>query len=324
MTNISEQRREVVQAALKQVRCAKLGVPYKEVESISSGSLAIDEALMVGGFGTGRIHEISGPTSSGKTTVALSMIAQAQRAGKIAAYFNADRTFDPKYAESLGVNLSELVLLEPDYGEAAIDAICILLESKSVDLMIIDSAAALCPKAELTYDMNTPLTGVAARMMSTGLRKINALLKGSKATIIFTNQLRFKLSTFADPKLDSPCGLSLKFYCTTRLRLDEPKVIIQNKQVTGIIVKFRVIKNKLARPFEEGHTQIVYGKGINHLFETIETGRAKSLVTINDGVYFFGTQKLDKGISKSMLYLKHNPDIYENMCRSIFITPIKQ
>ncbi|WP_199438609.1 recombinase RecA [Vibrio owensii] len=308
----------VVQQALKQVQAAKLGVPTTSIKALSSGSLSIDESLLTNGFAEGRIHEISGPPTSGKTTITLAAIACAQQCGKVAAYFDADRTFDPNYAKSLGVDLESLILIEPEFGEAAIDAICILLKSKAVDLMVVDSAAALCPKAELIYDMNTPLTGVASRMMSTGLRRINALLKDSTATIIFTNQLRYKLSNFMDPQLDSPCGLSLKFYCTTRVRLDEPKVLIRNQTVSGIITKFRVIKNKLARPFEEGCTQIVYGRGINHLYETIETGRHKKKIEVKDGVYYFGEVKLDKGISKSMLYLKSNPEIYQNARQSIF------
>ncbi|MGR5347277.1 recombinase RecA [Vibrio mediterranei] len=284
------------------------------IESFSSGSLSLDIALGVGGFAKHKIHELYGEPGAGKSTLVLMTIAAAQRDGAVVAFINAEHTFQPDYAKSLGVNLDELIINEPSFGEEALTVIATLAESCAVDLIICDSAAALVPKIELTSNEEVP--GVMSRMLSAGLRKINTLTAQTNTTVIFTNQMRHNMSIVA-PREVSACGNALKFYAATRTDLRISKVIKKGEDTLGINIRAKVEKNKLAAPFKEATSQIVFGRGINLLFELVTLGLKVDVIEQSDSEYSFEGKLLGKGLSNSMRALSNNPELKEKLKNTI-------
>ena len=280
-----------------------------EIDVIPSGCLTLDLALGIGGFPRGRIIEIYGPESSGKTTVALHAIAEAQKMGGVAAFIDAEHALDPVYAKKLGVNLEELYVSQPDTGEQALDITDALVRSSAVDIIVIDSVAALTPKAEIEGDMGDSHVGLQARLMSQALRKLTAIVNKSKTCVIFINQLREKVGVmFGNPET-TPGGKALKFYASMRLdirRTDTPK---DADGAMGNRTKAKIVKNKLAPPFRQAEFDIVFGEGISQEGCIMDMGVQFDIIGKSGAFYSYNGNKVAQGKEKMRLYLKENPEI---------------
>jgi len=280
-----------------------------EIEVIPSGCLTLDLALGIGGFPRGRIIEIYGPESSGKTTVALHAIAEAQKMGGVAAFIDAEHALDPVYAKKLGVNLDELYVSQPDTGEQALDITDALVRSSAVDIIVIDSVAALTPKAEIEGDMGDSHVGLQARLMSQALRKLTAIVNKSKTCVIFINQLREKVGImFGNPET-TPGGKALKFYASMRLDIRKMDTLKDADGAMGNRTKAKVVKNKLAPPFRQAEFDIVFGEGISQEGCIIDMGVQFDIIGKSGAFYSYNGAKIAQGREKLRLFLKDNPEV---------------
>ena len=280
-----------------------------EVDTISSGSLAIDIALGVGGYPKGRIIEIYGPESSGKTTVALQAIAEVQKAGGRAAFIDAEHALDPVYAKNLGVDINELLLSQPDTGEQALEIADALVKSEAVSLIVIDSVAALVPQAEIDGEMGDSHVGLQARLMSQALRKLSGTMNKTKTTAIFINQLREKVGVmFGNPET-TPGGRALKFYASVRLDVRRGEQIKIGDQIIGNRTNIKVVKNKVAPPFKSASVDIMYGEGISRQGEIVDIASDLAIIDKSGAWYAYNGEKIGQGKENVKLFLKENPDI---------------
>ena len=297
----------------------KLGADdHVKIDTTSSGSIALDIALGVGGFPKGRIIEIFGPESSGKTTIALQAIAEAQKAGGRAAFIDAEHALDPVYARNLGVDINELLLSQPDTGEQALEICDALIKSEAIDLIVIDSVAALVPQAEIDGEMGDNHIGLQARLMSQALRKISGALNKTNTTAIFINQLREKVGImFGNPET-TPGGRALKFYSSVRLDIRRGEQIKQGEQVVGNKANIKVVKNKVASPFKTATVDIMYGEGVSREGELVDIASEINILEKSGAWYAYNGEKIGQGKENAKAFLKVNPDIKEEIEKKIY------
>ncbi|WP_264447773.1 recombinase RecA [Bacillus cereus] len=314
-------RQAALDMALKQIEkqfgkgsIMKLGEQAeRRISTISSGSLALDVALGVGGYPRGRIIEIYGPESSGKTTVSLHAIAEVQRQGGQAAFIDAEHAMDPVYAQKLGVNIDELLLSQPDTGEQGLEIAEALVRSGAVDIIVIDSVAALVPKAEIEGDMGDSHVGLQARLMSQALRKLSGAINKSKTIAIFINQIREKVGVmFGNPET-TPGGRALKFYSTVRLEVRRAEQLKQGNDIVGNKTKVKVVKNKVAPPFRVAEVDIMYGEGISREGEILDMASELDIVQKSGAWYSYNEDRLGQGRENSKQFLKENTDLREEI-----------
>jgi recombination protein RecA len=279
------------------------------VSSISSGSISLDHALGVGGFPRGRITEVFGPESSGKTTVALHVVAEAQKRGGMAAYVDVEHALDPIYARKLGVDIDNLLVSQPDFAEQALEITNALISSGSIDVLVVDSVAALVPKAELDGEMGEAFVGIQARLMSQAMRKLTGVVAKSNTCLIFINQIREKIGVmFGNPETTSG-GRALKFYASVRADIRRIAAIKEGDVVTGNRTKVKVVKNKVAPPFREAEFDILYGEGISRHGDLIDLGVAQNLVEKSGSWYSYKGERIGQGRENARQFLKDNPDV---------------
>jgi recombination protein RecA len=281
----------------------------KDIEVVSTGSLGLDIALGVGGLPRGRVVEIYGPESSGKTTLTLQVIAEMQKMGGTAAFIDAEHALDPLYAQKIGVNVQELLISQPDNGEQALEIVDMLVRSGSVDVVVVDSVAALTPRAEIEGEMGDHQMGLQARLMSQALRKLTANIKRSNTMLIFINQIRMKIGVmFGNPETTTG-GNALKFYSSVRLDIRRIGAIKKGDEILGNETRVKVVKNKVAPPFKKAEFDILYGEGISREGEIVELGVLHNLVEKAGSWYSYNGEKIGQGKDNSREYLKENPDI---------------
>ncbi len=285
------------------------------IESISTGSLSLDIALGIGGLPTGRIVEIYGPESSGKTTLTLQVIAEAQRAGKVCAFVDAEHALDPQYAGKLGVNVDDLLVSQPDTGEQALEICDMLVRSGAVDVIIVDSVAALTPRAEIEGEMGDSHVGLQARLMSQALRKLTGNIKSANCLVIFINQIRMKIGVMFGSPETTTGGNALKFYASVRLDIRRIGAVKEGDEVIGNETRVKVVKNKVAPPFKQAEFQIVYGAGISKEGELIELGVKHKLIEKAGAWYSYKGNKIGQGKANSMKYLLEHKDISDEIER---------
>ncbi len=283
------------------------GSAVQTVDVIPTGSIALDVALGTGGLPRGRIVEIYGPESSGKTTLTLHAIAEAQRAGGVCAFIDAEHALDTQYARRLGVELEDLLVSQPDCGEQALEIADTLVRTGAIDLIIVDSVAALTPRAEIEGDMGDAHMGVQARLMSQALRKLTAVISKTKTCVVFINQLRQKIGVVYGNPETTTGGNALKFYCSVRLDIRRKKAIKRGDDTIGSECKVKVVKNKLAPPFREADFEILYGTGVNKLGELVDTAEKLGLVEKSGTWYSYGGEKLGQGRDKVLAHLDEHP-----------------
>ena len=284
-----------------------------EVEVIPTGSLGLDYALGVGGVPRGRVIEVYGPESSGKTTMALHMVAEAQKLGGIAAFIDAEHALDATYARALGVNTDDLLISQPDTGEQALEICETLVRSGAVDIIVVDSVAALTPKSEIEGEMGDAHMGLQARLMSQALRKLTAIISKSKTSVIFINQIRMKIGVmFGNPETTTG-GNALKFYSTVRLDIRKIATIKDNQEVIGSRTRVRVVKNKVAPPFREAEFDIIYGKGVSHTGELIDAAVNHNIIEKAGAWFSYGSDRLGQGRENAKKFLEETPEIYEEI-----------
>ena len=288
-----------------------------DMPSVSTGSLGLDIALGIGGLPKGRVVEIFGPESSGKTTLTLQAIAECQKAGGTAAFIDAEHALDPNYAEKLGVNVDELLLSQPDTGEQALEVTDMLVKSGSVDLIVVDSVAALTPRAEIEGDMGDHHMGLQARLMSQALRKITGNIQRSNAMVIFINQIRMKIGVmFGNPETTTG-GNALKFYSSVRLDIRRIGAVKEGEEVVGNETRVKVVKNKVSPPFKQAEFQIMYGEGINTEGEILELGQKLELVEKSGSWYSHNGEKIGQGKVNASKFLKENTKIRDSLVKEI-------
>src|SRR5499425_3059692 len=279
------------------------------IETVSTGSIALDLALGVGGLPRGRVVEIFGPESSGKTTLTLHCIAEAQKAGGVAAFIDVEHALDPAYARNLGVDLDNLLISQPDTGEQALDIAEMLVRSNAVDIIVVDSVAALVPRAEIEGDMGDSHVGLQARLMSQALRKLTATLNKSRTIAVFINQLREKIGVMFGSPETTPGGRALKFYSSVRLDIRRIESIKDGAEVTGNRTRVKVVKNKTAPPFKQAEFDIMYGKGISREGSLIDVGVEQSIIRKSGAWYTYDGDQLGQGKENARKFLKENPDV---------------
>ncbi len=284
-----------------------------DIEAISTGSLGLDIALGIGGLPKGRIVEIYGPESSGKTTLTLQVVAECQRKGGVAAFIDAEHALDPIYAEKLGVKLDELLISQPDTGEQALEIADMLVRSGAVDLIIIDSVAALTPKAEIEGEMGDQHIGLQARLMSQALRKITGNLKRSNTLAIFINQIRMKIGVMFGSPETTTGGNALKFYASVRLDIRRIGSIKKGEEVMGSETRVKVVKNKVAPPFKQAEFEILYGEGISRLGEVVDLGVKLGMIDKSGAWYSYAGTRIGQGKENARQYLTENPKIAEEL-----------
>lgn len=288
-----------------------------DIESISTGSIGLDMALGVGGFPKGRIIEVFGPESSGKTTLALHAVAEAQKAGGKCAYVDAEHALDPVYARHLGVNVDELILSQPDTGEQALEIADTLVRSGAIDILVVDSVAALVPKAEIEGDMGDSHMGLQARLMSQALRKLTATVAKSNCIMIFINQIRMKIGVFFGNPETTTGGNALKFYASVRLDIRRIGSLKDKDEVVGNQVRVKVVKNKVAPPFKVVEFDIIYGEGISKVGELLDMGVKIGIVEKSGAWYSFNGEKIGQGKEAARNYLKEHPEIADKIEKKI-------
>ena len=294
-----------------------------DIPAISTGSIGLDIALGIGGVPQGRVIEIFGPESSGKTTLTLQVIAECQKAGGTAAFIDAEHALDPLYAKKLGVNVDELLLSQPDTGEQALEVADMLVKSQSVDLLVIDSVAALTPRAEIEGEMGDHHVGLQARLMSQALRKITGNIQRSNATVIFSNQMRMKIGVmFGNPETTSG-GNALKFYSSVRLDIRRIGAVKEGEEVIGNETRVKVVKNKVSPPFTKAEFQILYGKGINVEGEIIDFGQKLGLIEKAGSWYSYDDEKIGQGKTNASNFLRENKKIRNALVKQIKAAHIK-
>ncbi|MCI7802776.1 MAG: recombinase RecA [Floccifex porci] len=287
--------------------------PNVDVEPIPSGSLLLDQALGVGGYPKGRIIEIYGPESSGKTTLALHAIAEIQKKGGRAAFIDAENAIDPVYAKKLGVDIDELILSQPDSGEQALNICEMLIRSGAIDLIVVDSVAALVPQVELDGEMGDLQVGAQARMMSKAMRKLAGAMNHQECTAIFINQLREKVGVFYGNPETTPGGRALKFYASVRVDIRKADVIKNGSDIVGNKVKVKIVKNKVAPPFKQATLEIMYGEGISYISELLELCVNAGIVKKAGAWFSYNGDKIGQGREAAKLYIKSNPDFQSEL-----------
>ncbi|UTD28526.1 recombinase RecA [Bradyrhizobium sp. WD16] len=314
----SMDKSKALSAALSQIErqfgkgsVMKLGKNDKsmDIETISSGSLGLDIALGVGGLPKGRVIEIYGPESSGKTTLALHCVAEAQKKGGICAFIDAEHALDPVYARKLGVNVDELLISQPDHGEQALEIADTLVRSGAIDVLIVDSVAALVPRAELEGEMGDALPGLQARLMSQALRKLTASINKSHTMVIFINQIRMKIGVMYGSPETTTGGNALKFYASVRLDIRRIGAIKERDEVVGNQTRVKVVKNKLAPPFKQVEFDIMYGEGVSKMGEILDLGVKAGIVEKSGAWFSHDSQRLGQGRENAKAFLKANPDL---------------
>ncbi len=314
---MDQNRQKALDAALSQIErqfgkgaVMRMGdQPREAIPSVSTGSLGLDIALGIGGLPFGRIVEIYGPESSGKTTLTLQVIAEAQRVGKTCAFVDAEHALDPIYAEKLGVDVDALLVSQPDTGEQALEITDMLVRSGAVDVIIVDSVAALTPKAEIEGEMGDSHVGLQARLMSQALRKLTGTVKQSNCLLVFINQIRMKIGVmFGNPETTTG-GNALKFYASVRLDIRRTGAVKQGDEITGNETRVKVVKNKVAPPFRQAEFQIMYGSGIYHMGEVIDLGVQQKLIDKSGAWYAYNGDKIGQGKANAAKFLEENPAI---------------
>jgi len=314
---MSSEKAKALETALSQIErqfgkgtIMRMGDQAKvEVDVIPSGSLALDAALGIGGYPRGRIVEIYGPESSGKTTLALHAVAEAQRMGGTAAFVDAEHALDPSYAEKLGVNVDDLIVSQPDSGEQALEIVDMLTRSGALDIIVIDSVAALTPKAELNGEMGDSHVGLQARLMSQALRKLTGSISRSKTMVVFINQIRMKIGVmFGNPETTTG-GNALKFYASVRLDVRRTGSIKKGEEVIGNETRVKVLKNKMAPPFKQAEFSIMYGEGVSHAGEVLDMGVQYNHVSKSGAWYAVGSDRIGQGRDNAITYLKEHPEL---------------
>ena len=280
-----------------------------KVEAVSSGSLAIDVALGIGGLPRGRVVEIYGPEASGKSTLAMHVVAEAQRTGGICAYVDAEHAMDPDYAKNIGVDVDELLISQPDTGEQALEITDMLIRSGAIDVVVIDSVAALTPRAEIEGEMGDTHVGLQARLMSQALRKLTANLSKTKTIVIFINQLREKIGVMFGSPETTPGGRALKFYASIRIDIRRIEAIKSDGEVTGSRTRIKVVKNKVAPPFRQAEFDIMYGKGISREGSLVDVGVEQGIVKKSGAWYTYEGEQLGQGRENAKQFLTANPEI---------------
>ena len=292
--------------------------PVDDVQAIHSGSIALDLAMGIGGYPKGRVIEIFGPESSGKTTLAIHAIAEAQKAGGIAAFIDAEHAFDPTYAQKLGINIDELLISQPDNGEQALEIADSLIRSGAIDIIVIDSVAALTPKAEIEGEMGDSKMGLQARLMSQALRKLTGSISKTKTCVIFINQLRDKIGVmFGNPETTTG-GNALKFYASMRLDIRKIGQLKDGEEVQGSRTRVKVVKNKVAPPFRKAEFDILYGEGISKVGEIIDLGVEINLIKKAGSWFSYGETKLGQGREGVKVLLNDNPELMEELETKLF------
>jgi recombination protein RecA len=332
---MEENRKKALAAALSQIekqfgkgsvmRLGDAAASY-DVESVSTGSLGLDIALGIGGLPKGRVVEIFGPESSGKTTLALQVIAEVQRGGGTAAFVDAEHALDPSYAEKLGVNINDLLVSQPDTGEQALEITDMLVRSSAVDIVVIDSVAALTPKAEIEGEMGEMQVGLHARLMSQALRKLTGNISRSNTMVIFINQMRMKIGVMYGNPETTTGGNALKFYASVRLDIRRIGAIKNGEEVTGNMTRVKVVKNKVAPPFREAEFEIMYGQGISREGEIIELASAQGIIEKSGAWYSYKGNRIGQGKDNARTYLQSNKEIareIEDLVRARLL-PVKQ
>lgn len=319
-------KKKALEAALTQIErqfgkgsIMKLGEAGNrfEVPVIPSGSIAIDMALGIGGIPRGRVTEIYGPESSGKTTLTLHVLAEAQKLGGVAAFIDVEHALDPTYAANIGVDLENLYVAQPDTGEQGLEIVETLVRSNAVDVVVIDSVAAMVPRAEIEGDMGDAHVGLQARLMSQALRKLTAVISKSKTAVIFVNQIREKVGVmFGSPEV-TPGGRALKFYASVRLDVRRVDSIKQGQEQTGNRTRVKVVKNKLAPPFKQAEFDIIFGKGISREGSLIDVAAAVGVATRTGSWYAFGDTKLGQGRDNARIFLEEHPEVADAIERQV-------
>lgn len=321
----NENRQRALEDALKKIEKSygkgavmKLGEKVDtQIQTVSSGSLALDIALGVGGFPRGRIIEVYGPESSGKTTVALHAVAEVQKRGGVAAFIDAEHALDPEYAKALGVNIDELLLSQPDTGEQGLGIADALVSSGAVDIVIVDSVAALVPRAEIDGDMGQSHVGLQARLMSQALRKLSGSINKTKTIAIFINQIREKVGVmFGNPET-TPGGRALKFYATVRLEVRRADQIKQGTEILGNQTKIKVVKNKVAPPFKTAVVDIMYGEGISQLGELLDMAADLDFVKKSGAWYAYNDEKIGQGRENAKAFLADHPEVVSDLNQKV-------
>ena len=333
---MEENRKKALVAALGQIEkqfgkgsVMRLGdaVASYDVETVSTGSLGLDIALGVGGLPRGRVVEVFGPEASGKTTLTLQVIAEVQRGGGTAAFVDAEHALDPSYAEKLGVNINELLVSQPDTGEQALEITDMLVRSNAVDIVVIDSVAALTPRAEIEGEMGEMQVGLQARLMSQALRKLTGNIKRSNTIVVFINQMRMKIGVmFGNPETTTG-GNALKFYASVRLDIRRIGAIKNGEEVTGNMTRVKVVKNKVAPPFREAEFEIMYGQGISREGEIIELGSSLGIIEKSGAWYAYKGSRIGQGKDNARAYLQSNREVareIEEQVRARLLPPRQQ
>jgi recombination protein RecA len=319
-------RQRALEAALSQIDRAfgkgsvmKLGArgAAVQIESVSTGSLGLDLALGIGGLPRGRVVEVFGPESSGKTTLALHVVAEIQKAGGVAAFVDAEHALDPGYAQRLGVNLDNLLVSQPDAGEQALEITDTLVRSGAVDIVVIDSVAALTPRAELEGEMGDSLPGLQARLMSQALRKLTASISKSKCIVLFINQIRMKIGVMYGSPETTTGGNALKFYASVRLDIRRTGSIKLRDEIVGNNVRVKVVKNKVAPPFREVEFDIMYGEGISKIGEIIDLGVKAGVVEKSGSWFSYNSTRIGQGRENVREFLKQNPDMADEIEKAV-------
>ncbi len=322
MAEVKHDRRQALDLAISQIErqfgkgaVMRLGArgALEEVPVIPTGALSLDVALGVGGIPRGRVSEIFGPESSGKTTLALHVIAEAQRLGGVAAFVDAEHALDATYAKNLGVNLDELLISQPDTGEQALEITEVLVRSNAVDVVVVDSVAALVPRAELDGEMGDSLPGLQARLMSQALRKLTAAISRSGTAVIFINQMREKIGVmFGNPET-TPGGRALKFYASVRLDIRRQEAIKSGTESVGARTKVKVVKNKLAPPFREAEFDMIYGEGISKEGNVLDLAVEQALVEKSGTWFTYKNERIGQGRENAKRFLKENPKVLADL-----------
>ena len=319
--SVNTDRQKALEAALAQIDRAfgkgsamKLGSREAiEIEAVSTGSLGLDIALGIGGLPKGRVIEIFGPESSGKTTLALHAIAEAQKIGGTAAFIDAEHALDPGYAKKLGVNIDELIVSQPDTGEQALEIVDTLVRSNAVDVLVIDSVAALVPRAEIEGEMGDSHVGLQARLMSQALRKITGSISRSNCTVIFINQIRMKIGVMYGSPETTTGGNALKFYASVRLDIRRTGQIKERDDIVGNTTRVKVVKNKVAPPFKQVEFDIMYGEGISKMGEILDLGVKAGIVEKAGAWFSYDSIRIGQGRENSKTFLKENPDLAQRL-----------
>ena len=323
---MDDNKRKALEAALGQIErqfgkgaIMRMGMddPARDVDVVSTGSLALDVALGIGGLPRGRVVEIYGPESSGKTTLCLQVVAEIQKTGGVAAYIDAENALDPGYAEKLGVHVADMLISQPDTGEQALEIADMLVRSNSVDVIVIDSVAALVPKSEIEGEMGEAQVGVQARLMSQALRKLTSNIKRANALVIFINQIRMKIGVMYGSPETTTGGNALKFYASVRMDIRRTGAIKKGEEVVGNETRVKVVKNKMAPPFREAHFEILYNEGISKLGELIDLGAEHGLVEKSGAWYAYKGDKIGQGKDNARSFLREHPEIADEIEKAL-------